>query len=173
MIFIILILKHNLFIYAFIIVDEKGKWWIIGSAWSGSNNISDKTNLKEHNNLNFNIQILKLAQKQRMNTDIRKNIFCILMTAEDYLDAFEKLHHLDLKNQQETEIIHVLIHCCLQENKFNPYYAILAQKLCEYNRKYQVCNNYMYFIKLHKIYEKINYNYTSALANFFNKKFIK
>lgn len=124
-------------------VDEKGKWWIIGSAWSGSNNISDKTNLKEHNNLNFNIQILKLAQKQRMNTDIRKNIFCILMTAEDYLDAFEKLHHLDLKNQQETEIIHVLIHCCLQENKFNPYYAILAQKLCEYNRKYQLtiqCN---------------------------------
>ncbi|PBC25649.1 Nucleolar MIF4G domain-containing protein [Apis cerana cerana] len=124
-------------------VDEKGKWWIIGSAWSGSNNISDKTNLKEHNNLNFSIQILKLAQKQRMNTDIRKNIFCIIMTAEDYLDAFEKLHHLDLKNQQETEIIHVLIHCCLQENKFNPYYAILAQKLCEYNRKYQLtiqCN---------------------------------
>ncbi|XP_043791161.1 nucleolar MIF4G domain-containing protein 1 homolog [Apis laboriosa] len=124
-------------------VDEKGKWWIIGSAWSGSNNINDKTNLKEHNNFNFSIQILKLAQKQRMNTDIRKNIFCILMTAEDYLDAFEKLHHLGLKDQQETEIIHVLIHCCLQENKFNPYYAILAQKLCEYNRKYQLaiqCN---------------------------------
>lgn len=26
-----------------------------------------------------------------MNTDVRRNIFCVLMTSEDYLDAFEKL----------------------------------------------------------------------------------
>lgn len=26
--------------------------------------------------------ILELAKKQRMNTDVRKNIFCILMTSE-------------------------------------------------------------------------------------------
>ncbi|ODM91865.1 Nucleolar MIF4G domain-containing protein 1 [Orchesella cincta] len=39
-----------------------------------------------------------------MNTDARRNIFCILMTAEDYLDAFEKLNHLDLRNNQDREI---------------------------------------------------------------------
>ena len=99
--------------------------------------MNSKSVAKEHK-LNFGTKILELARKQRMNTDIRKNIFCILVTAEDYLDAFEKLHHLDLKDQQEIEIIHVVMHCCLQENKFNPYYAVLAQKLCEYNRKYQV-----------------------------------
>lgn len=39
----------------------------------------------------FSAKVLELARKQRMNTDIRKNIFCIIMTSEDYLDAFEKI----------------------------------------------------------------------------------
>lgn len=121
-----------------IVADENGKWWIIGSAWSGTNTTNISTETSKHNKFNFGTKILELAKKQRMNTDTRRNIFCILITAEDYLDAFEKLHHLGLKDQEEGEIIHVLMHCCLQENKFNPYYAILAQKLCEYNRKYQV-----------------------------------
>lgn len=128
----------------FIAADENGKWWIIGSGWSDLSNVNSKVNMKENNKFNFGAKILRLARKQRMNTDIRKNIFCILVTAEDYLDAFEKLHHLGLKDQQEEEIIHVLIHCCLQENKFNPYYAVLAQKLCEYNRKYQVLSNFIF-----------------------------
>lgn len=77
-----------------------------------------------------------------MNTDIRRDIFCVLMTAEDYLDAFEKIHHLSLKNQQQREIIYVILNCCIQEKKFNPYYAVLAQRLCDSDRKYQVykCN---------------------------------
>lgn len=39
----------------------------------------------------FSAKVLELARKQRMNTDVRRNIFCVLMTSEDYLDAFEKL----------------------------------------------------------------------------------
>lgn len=54
------------------------------------------------------------------------------------MDAFEKLLRLGLKNQQEREIIHVLLHCCLQEKQFNPYYGVLAQKFCEYDRKFQM-----------------------------------
>lgn len=85
---------------------------------------------------------MELARKQRMNTDIRRDIFCVLMTAEDYLDAFEKIHHLSLKNQQQREVIYVILNCCIQEKKFNPYYAVLAQRLCDSDRKYQVykCN---------------------------------
>ena len=60
------------------------------------------------------------------------------MSAEDFLDAFEKLHHLGLKDGQKKEIIHVLMNCCLQEKTFNPYYVVLAQKFCDYDRKYQV-----------------------------------
>ena len=35
-------------------------------------------------------------------------------------------------------MVHVLIDCCLQEKIYNPYYAYLAQKLCEYKRSHQV-----------------------------------
>ncbi|CAK9813040.1 Nucleolar MIF4G domain-containing protein 1 [Anthophora quadrimaculata] len=152
--------------------DENGKWWIIGSAWSGSNNVHNRDITNEHSKLNFNKKMLDLAQKQRMNTDTRRNIFCILMTAEDYLDAFEKLHQLGLKYQQEREIVHVLMHCCLQENKFNPYYAVLAEKLCEYNRKYQLTIQYTFWDKL-KTLEMYGNKQLSNLAQFLTYLFIK
>lgn len=41
--------------------------------------------------LQVSSKILELARKQRMNTDVRRNIFCTVMTSEDFLDAFEKL----------------------------------------------------------------------------------
>lgn len=41
--------------------------------------------------LQVSAKVLELARKQRMNTDVRRNIFCTIMTSEDFLDAFEKL----------------------------------------------------------------------------------
>lgn len=82
--------------------------------------------------------MLELARKQRMNTDVRRNIFCTVMTSEDFLDAFEKLLKLGLKDQQEREIIHVLMDCCLQEKSYNPFYAFLASKFCGYERRFQM-----------------------------------
>ncbi|XP_012152210.1 nucleolar MIF4G domain-containing protein 1 [Megachile rotundata] len=152
--------------------DEIGKWWIIGSAWSGTNTIDNSIETNKSNKLNFGKKILELAKKQRMNTDTRRNIFCILITAEDYLDAFEKFHHLGLKDQQEGEIVHVLMHCCLQENKFNPYYAILARKLCEYNRKYQLTIQYTLWDKL-KTLETYESNQLNNLAQFLTYLFIE
>ena len=61
---------------------------------------------------------------------------------QDYVDAFEKLLHLGLKEVQEREIIHVLLDCCLQETTFNPYYAHLGQKFCEFKRSHQVTFQY-------------------------------
>ncbi|XP_069672026.1 nucleolar MIF4G domain-containing protein 1 [Periplaneta americana] len=124
--------------------DERGRWWVVGSAWSGvipggkqgSEDISEPR--QQTTSSNYSKKLLELARKQRMNTDVRRNIFCILMTAEDFLDAFEKLLHMGLKNQQEREIIYVIMNCCLQEKKFNPYYCHLAQKFCDFDRKYQI-----------------------------------
>lgn len=61
---------------------------------------------------------------------------------QDYVDAFEKLLRLGLKEVQEREIIHVLLDCCLQEMTFNPYYAHLGQKFCEFKRSHQVTFQY-------------------------------
>ncbi|XP_010005353.1 PREDICTED: nucleolar MIF4G domain-containing protein 1 [Chaetura pelagica] len=120
--------------------DRVGRWWIVGSSWSGAPMINDtqkKTQEKVHVG-KVSSKILELARKQRMNTDIRRSIFCVLMTSEDFLDAFEKLLKLGLKDQQEREIIHVVLHCCLQEKTYNPFYAFLANKFCECERRFQV-----------------------------------
>ncbi|XP_030878488.1 nucleolar MIF4G domain-containing protein 1-like [Leptonychotes weddellii] len=45
---------------------------------------------------------------------------------------------LGLKDQQEREIVHVLMDCCLQEKTFNPFYAFLAGKFCEHHRRFQM-----------------------------------
>ncbi|XP_031353457.1 nucleolar MIF4G domain-containing protein 1 isoform X1 [Photinus pyralis] len=130
--------------------DQYGKWWVVGSAWSGKTEDKKEAVVKQKG---YSRQLLDLARKQRMNTDARRNIFCIIMSAEDYLEAFEQLLHLGLKNQQEREIIHVILHCCLQEKAFNPYYALLAQKFCEYERKFQMTIKYSIWDKLKALTE--------------------
>ncbi|XP_063159453.1 nucleolar MIF4G domain-containing protein 1 [Candoia aspera] len=120
--------------------DQVGRWWIVGSSWSGAPMIESTSNKIEQILPvgKVSSKILKLARKQRMNTDIRRNIFCILMTSEDFLDAFENLLKLRLKDQQEREIVHILIDCCLQEKIYNPFYAYLSAKFCEYERRFQM-----------------------------------
>lgn len=71
-------------------VQNRGKWWVIGSAWSG--NISDisgskKPTAHKKQQETFSSELLELAKKQRMNTDERRNIFCVLMSAEVIVDC--------------------------------------------------------------------------------------
>jgi nucleolar MIF4G domain-containing protein 1 len=68
-----------------------------------------------------------------MNTDIRQAIFVAIMSAEDYTDAHSRILKLRLKRKQEPEISRVLIHCCGSEASYNPYYTLVARKLCGQN----------------------------------------
>jgi len=66
---------------------NKGKWWVVGSAWEGSqaapNLSSTNTTVSQSKVSNkFSNNLLELARKQRMNTDTRRNIFCTMMSAE-------------------------------------------------------------------------------------------
>ncbi|KAF7475246.1 hypothetical protein GHT09_013935 [Marmota monax] len=120
--------------------EQTGRWWIVGSAWSGTPMIDNSHHALQQKPPTGTIssKMLDLARKQRMNTDIRRNIFCTMMTSEDFLDAFEKLLKLGLKDQQEREVVHVLMDCCLQEKTYNPFYAFLASKFCSYERRFQM-----------------------------------
>lgn len=42
-------------------------------------------------------QLLRLAARHGMNTEVRRTVFCLVMGSEDYVDAFEKLVRLGLK----------------------------------------------------------------------------
>ncbi|CAG04309.1 unnamed protein product, partial [Tetraodon nigroviridis] len=121
--------------------EQVGRWWIVGSSWSGAPMINEDGKINSQQSSmegQFSANVLKLARKQRMNTEVRRNIFCVIMTSEDYLDAFEKLLGMGLKDKQEREIVHVLLDCCLQEKAFNAYYAVLGEKFCSYDRRFQM-----------------------------------
>ncbi|CAK1555523.1 unnamed protein product [Leptosia nina] len=141
---------------------ERGKWWVVGSAWEGNRPQEEKP-VKTASA--YDQKLLKLAREQRMNTDVRRSIFCVIMSAEDYMDAFEKLQHLGLKGQQEREIVHVLLACCLQEKTYNPYYAVLGQKLCDTDRKYQLSIQYSVWDKI-KDLDSLSKQSMSNLAQF-------
>ncbi|KAG7453738.1 nucleolar MIF4G domain-containing protein 1 [Solea senegalensis] len=124
-----------------LVAEQVGRWWIVGSSWSGAPMIGEPGNTTTKQNTaegQFSGKVLELARKQRMNTEVRRNIFCVLMTSEDYLDAFEKLLRMGLKDKQEREIVHVLMDCCLQEKTFNAFYAVLGEKFCSHDRRFQM-----------------------------------
>jgi nucleolar MIF4G domain-containing protein 1 len=80
--------------------DELGRWWIVGSAWNLKENLAtaaaagqdggkktDESQFKFGEMENgqqesFSEKILQLAKEQHMNTDVRKAIFCIIVSAE-------------------------------------------------------------------------------------------
>jgi nucleolar MIF4G domain-containing protein 1 len=75
--------------------------------------------------------LLRLAAAQRMNTDARRAVFVAIMGSDDCVEAHEKLLRLPLKGEQEREVVRVLMHCALAESSWNPYYGLLALKLCK------------------------------------------
>ena len=63
-----------------------GRWWIVGSAWSErEEKDSSELDVLERTE---NTCIIEFARQQRMNTDIRRNIFCIVMTSEVIYEQF-------------------------------------------------------------------------------------
>lgn len=116
--------------------NKKGQWWLSGDIASATDTVEDVANTIDKEVLETQ-KMLQIAAAQRMNTDARRAIFCIIMSAEDYLDAFEKLLRLDLPGKQDREIIRVLVDCCLQEKVFNKYYTTLASKLCEHDKNHK------------------------------------
>ncbi|TBU26230.1 MIF4G-domain-containing protein [Dichomitus squalens] len=124
--------------------DTKGKWWLVGAAWGGDPLVEHKQEAQSHAAIapaldvpNENV-LLKLAKKQGMNTDIRRSIFVVLMSSEDYVDACERLSQLKLTEIQQREIIRVILHCCGNEKQYNPYYALVGQQLCRLSHAHKI-----------------------------------
>ena len=87
--------------------DSRGRWWIVGSAFSGNLFGTEREQVSKTGaeTEQFGDKLLALAKKMRMNTDIRRQIYCILMPAEDFSDAAEKLVKCGTKNQTVVFVI--------------------------------------------------------------------
>jgi len=146
--------------------DSKGKWWIVGSAWEGRqaaaggsaasrNDFAAKASITSSASATVSdaklAKIEALAAKQRMNTDLRKAIFAILLTAEDYVDCFQRLLKLNLNEKQGREIVYVLGSACLHEKAFNPYYGHLAAKLAAHDKRFKITLKYWFWDKYREL----------------------
>jgi nucleolar MIF4G domain-containing protein 1 len=126
--------------------SKEGKWWLVGASWKNEIQSNDqdternKTKGKtSKDDVNPDLEdastdLFQLAKEQRMNTDIRRAIFMNIMSASDYKDAHMRLTKLKLKKAQELEIPRVLIHCAGSEQSYNPYYTLIAKRLCSEHR---------------------------------------
>ncbi|KRX21508.1 Nucleolar MIF4G domain-containing protein 1, partial [Trichinella nelsoni] len=148
--------------------STKGRWWIVGSSYVVP--VAGASKSGDLNQFNYSEDLLRLAKKNRMNTDLKRNIFCCILSAEDYLNAFEKLLKLNLSDKQEREIIHILFVCCLNEKTFNPFYGYLVQKFCSYNAKFVLTTQFALWDKL-KILKTLKktqiQNLSSLIAHLF------
>ena len=121
--------------------DKKGKWWLVGASWSGPGDgeaddsgaagtaVPTPGNRRSLENPGAS-DLSQLAREQRMNTEVRRAIFVAIMSASDYQDAYMRIMKLQLKRKQEFEIPKVLIHCAGAEKSYNPYYTLIAKRLC-------------------------------------------
>ncbi|WVQ97462.1 hypothetical protein IAU59_004575 [Kwoniella sp. CBS 9459] len=140
--------------------DKKGKWWLVGAGWSGNPLVehgqqqqqqtgtsssaaastidmngkkttsSSKSKKADGLDVNDEEALLDLARKQGMNTDVRRGVFVVLMTSEDYVHACDRLSLFKLTEVQQREFVRVALHCCGLEKTYNPYYTLILSHLC-------------------------------------------
>ena len=66
--------------------ESRGRWWIVGSAFTGNlvgserDDAALRTSCDDKKLDQFSDKLLTLAKKMRMNTDIRREIFCLVMS---------------------------------------------------------------------------------------------
>ncbi|MCP9263516.1 Nucleolar MIF4G domain-containing protein 1 [Dirofilaria immitis] len=138
-------------------IPERGRWWIVGSAWLPTapvpQNKSDDKIVGQ--TVKFSASLLQLARKAKMNTTVRRDIFCTIMSSMDEIDAFEKLLRLSFKGQQEREIVHICVHCALREAIYNAFYAAVIDRLCCYHKRFKLTTQYALWDRI-KILSKIS-----------------
>lgn len=126
----------------FLDAETNGRWWIVGSSFAGRPMLEQTRNksLESQQKIQFSVSknIVDAARKQRMNTDVRRNIFYAVMTADDFVDAFEKILKCGLKGKQLREIPNVVVDCCQQEKSFNPYYLHILNRFCQNDRQFAI-----------------------------------
>ncbi|CAB3407294.1 unnamed protein product [Caenorhabditis bovis] len=131
--------------------EERGRWWIVGSAFrlpeNGGYGVLAAANPKKAAG-NYPSHIVELASRAGMNSEVRRNIFCAIATADDEDEAFEKLLKLSLKGEKEREIVYVLIIMMLKEKTFNLFYAALLQRFCEFHRRFVITLQYAIWDRL-------------------------
>ncbi|CAI5439054.1 unnamed protein product [Caenorhabditis angaria] len=149
--------------------EERGRWWVVGSAFrlpeqGGYGLLATAMNSSSQKNpTTFPSEVVELARKAGMNSEIRRNIFCTVATAEDEDEAFERLVKLSLKGEKERELVHVLVLMMLKEKTYNAFYAAILQRFCEFNKRFVITLQYALWDRLREC-DTLKVNQRNSLA---------
>lgn len=83
------------------------------------------------------VDLNALATSLRLNTDFRRTLFGAIMSSVSVTDAFERVERLGglmSSKGRNSDCARVVLHCCAAEKGYNPFYALLAERLCKHSR---------------------------------------
>ncbi|KAK4228168.1 hypothetical protein QBC38DRAFT_415322 [Podospora fimiseda] len=129
--------------------DKTGKWWLVGASWGGKDKSSsgqagvqpaadeDESDAESVtlDGWDEGPDLLVLAKEQGMNTEVRRSIFVTVLSALDCQDAYLRLLKLKLNKERQKEVATVLVRLAGAEEAYNPYYTLVAKKMCETQRQ--------------------------------------
>lgn len=120
--------------------DKRGKWWLVGASWAGRDTPTEKKRKDDKAADDDSIilsdddeaipDLAALAREQNMNTDVRRSVFIAIMSASDYEDAYARVMKLRLNKDRQKEVAYVVMQCAGCEQQYNPYYSLIARRLC-------------------------------------------
>lgn len=126
--------------------EQRGRWWRAGAYWEGRTASKPTvTPVPKAISSEENALLQKIGKKLKMNTEIRKNIFMVIMSSRDVHDVFERLARLELKGKQDREILRVLTECCGAEKAYNSFYEEVAIALCTAGRQNKTTLQFCYW----------------------------
>ncbi|CAN8075615.1 unnamed protein product [Agarophyton chilense] len=122
------------------------KWWIQSNELSVAerngllsatdNEAEEKDQIIGHEDESRDLTTL--AHSLRLNTEYRKALFGAIMSSMNVSDSYEKLERMgafETKKNHDRDTALVILHCCGAEKIFNPFYAYLAEKMCQRSRR--------------------------------------
>ena len=59
------------------------------------------------------------------------------------MDAAERLLRLDLKGAAQRDVPRVVLHCCLQETSYNPFYALVMARVARVSKSHRTTLEFM------------------------------
>ncbi|BCR87912.1 MIF4G domain-containing protein [Aspergillus chevalieri] len=159
---------------------KKGKWWLVGASWredpleTARKELSSlpgaqttQTQVQEdEDESEAEPDLASIAKSHRMNTDVRRSIFVAIMSATDFQDAHVRLLKLRLKRAQEYEIPRVLTHCIMEEDAYNPYYTLIARRVCgDLGRRLKISFMYTLWNILRRMGEKGDFDDEDGMSD--------
>lgn len=129
--------------------------------------IKKKSDLKNDNISDFNRSTTdkfnSLCKQLKINTDLKKKIFKIIVFAEDFKDSYEKLLKLNLNKEQSREIIKICVLTSVKETEFNKFYYSLISMFIKYNKDYKYTFQYTCWDYIRN-FDNLNKNETKNLS---------